>query len=148
MTIKTNQKSILAALFAVAALSLAACGGGGASSTTPSATLYTAQCTNGQGTRVSTVSQADAAAQCFGDTGVYASTIVTSVPADTYNATTQAEEKAAFALLNQERSSCGFGKLAQNAQLDTAAQGHADWLLKNNYTGHYQVAGTPGIRSS
>ncbi|MDI9335327.1 MAG: hypothetical protein QM533_13220 [Cytophagales bacterium] len=142
---KTTPLLSIASAVALTTL-LAACGGGGggSSSTTPTPTLYTATCANGT-TRSSTVSQSDAAAQCFGDTNVYASTIVTSVPADTYNAVTQAEEKAAFNLLNQERSSCGFGKLAQNTLLDTAAQGHADWLLKNNYVGHFQVAGTPGF---
>ena len=69
--------------------------------------------------------------------------IVTSVPTPTY--AVGSEEKAAFDLLNAERAHCGFGLLAQNAALDTAARGHADWLLINGYTGHYQVIGTPGF---
>jgi uncharacterized protein YkwD len=76
---------------------------------------------------------------------VFATTvpIVTSVPASTY--APGSEEKAAFDLLNAERAACGFGLLAQNTALDNAARGHADWLLTNNYTGHYQAAGTPGF---
>ena len=74
---------------------------------------------------------------------VLASTIVTSVPASTYSA--GSEELAAFNLLNAERERCGFGLLAQNTAIDTAARGHADWLLINGYTGHYQVSGTPSF---
>jgi Cysteine-rich secretory protein family len=67
--------------------------------------------------------------------------IVTDVPVPTYTA--GSEELAAFNLLNAERSRCGFGKLAQNASLDLAAKSHADWLLRNGYSGHYQAPGTP-----
>ncbi|MDM0028406.1 CAP domain-containing protein [Variovorax saccharolyticus] len=67
--------------------------------------------------------------------------LVSSVAAATYSASS--EEFAAFDLLNQERARCGFGKLAQNAQLDVAAQGHANYLVKNNYTGHFQASGVP-----
>ncbi|WP_244095917.1 CAP domain-containing protein [Rhodoferax ferrireducens] len=74
---------------------------------------------------------------------VVTSPIVTSVPPATYPVVS--EELSAFNLLNAERSRCGFGLLAQNAALDTAARGHADWLLINNYTGHYQIAGTTGF---
>ena len=70
-----------------------------------------------------------------------AANIVTSIPAPSYAGAT--EELAAFNLLNAERSRCGFGMLAQNSQLEVAAKGHADWLLTNNYSGHFQVTGTP-----
>ncbi|SCX72639.1 CAP domain-containing protein [Variovorax sp. EL159] len=66
------------------------------------------------------------------------STIVTSVPAPTY--AVDSEELAAFNLLNTERSRCGFGLLAQNAHLDIAAAGHANYLLVNNMAGHIQNA--------
>lgn len=69
--------------------------------------------------------------------------LVTSVPAATYIA--GSEEAAAFNLLNAERDRCGFGLLKQNAALDTSARGHADWLLINGYTGHFQTPGTPGF---
>lgn len=55
------------------------------------------------------------------------------------------EEQAAFALLNKERLNCGFGALARNSQLDTAARGHANWMLVNNATGHGQTANTTGF---
>ncbi len=71
------------------------------------------------------------------------SSIVTSVAAPTY--VMASEELAAFNVFNAERERCGFGLLAQNSALDTAARGHADWLLINNYTGHYQAAGTLGF---
>jgi uncharacterized protein YkwD len=48
------------------------------------------------------------------------------------------EELAAFNLLNFERDRCGFGTLAQNAQLDAAATGHADYQSLNNLFTHVQ----------
>lgn len=79
--------------------------------------------------------------------------IVTTVPVATYAG---AEELAAFNLLNAERGRCGFGLLAQNAQLDQAARAHADWGLKNDLTGHYEsptvtdgwTGVTPGDRAA
>ncbi|MDH4481710.1 MAG: hypothetical protein QE279_03280 [Rhodoferax sp.] len=44
------------------------------------------------------------------------------------------EKLAAFNQLNADRAQCGFGKLQQNAKLDVAAQGHADWLAANPRT--------------
>jgi uncharacterized protein YkwD len=72
---------------------------------------------------------------------VVAASIVTSVPSPTYNVAT--EELAAFNLLNAERSRCGFGMLAQNAALDSAAKAHADWSLINNQYGHFQSSTIP-----
>ena len=117
-----NKKTII--LSAAAALALAACGGGGSGSTaTPAVANLT----------VPVVATPVVAA-------VTASSIVNAVPAPVY--AVASEELAAFNLLNAERSRCGFGLLAQNPQLDVAARGHADWLLTNNYAGHYQVTGT------
>jgi uncharacterized protein YkwD len=48
------------------------------------------------------------------------------------------EELAAFNLLNFERDRCGFGVLAQNAQLDAAARGHADYQSLNDLFTHVQ----------
>lgn len=64
------------------------------------------------------------------------------VTPETPSAVPGAEERAAFELLNNERLTCGFGALARNSQLDEAARGHANWLLLNNFTGHYQQEGT------
>jgi len=51
----------------------------------------------------------------------------------------------AFERLNAVRQEVGLGALRQVAQIDNAAQGHADWLSLNDYYGHYQVVGTPGF---
>jgi uncharacterized protein YkwD len=48
------------------------------------------------------------------------------------------EERAVFDLLNAERTRCGFGTLAQSAQLDTAARGHADYQALNDLFTHVQ----------
>lgn len=72
----------------------------------------------------------------------YASTIVTTAPV-TPSYAAASEELAAFNLLNGERNNCGFGSVSQNTQLDTAARGHAQWQLRNNYGGHYQDADVP-----
>jgi uncharacterized protein YkwD len=72
-------------------------------------------------------------------------TLVTSIPPTTYTPATESEEIAAFNFLNDERSRCGFGLVNQSTALDTAAKGHADWQIINNYSGHSQVAGTPSF---
>lgn len=69
--------------------------------------------------------------------------LVASVPTATYP--TGSEELAAFETLNAVRTACGFGQLAQNSKLDQAAVGHADWLVRNGYVGHYQDAKLPGF---
>ncbi|HEY3046279.1 MAG TPA: CAP domain-containing protein [Polaromonas sp.] len=53
------------------------------------------------------------------------------------------EELAAFNLLNAERERCGFGSLAQNAQLDAAARAHADYQIVNSVVSHLEDAGNP-----
>jgi hypothetical protein len=62
--------------------------------------------------------------------------LISSVPAPTYTAAS--EELAAFNFLNAERARCGFGLLAQNAMLDVAANGHANYLVANNAVGYFQ----------
>lgn len=128
---------------------LVACGGGGGgggsgAGNTPSPTnAYAVTCVDGT-TKTSAVSQADAQAQCPSPT---TSTIVkAALPvASTYAAQGLTEEQAAFDLLNQERSRCGFGTLAQNAVLDKAAQNHAQWQVLNTYLDHTEIQGTPGF---
>jgi uncharacterized protein YkwD len=56
-----------------------------------------------------------------------------------------AESVAAFNLLNAETARCGFGQKSWNDQLQTAAKGHADWQLVNNYGGHLQAPSTPSF---
>jgi uncharacterized protein YkwD len=50
----------------------------------------------------------------------------------------ESEESAAFELLNSERTRCGFGTLAQNAQLEAAARGHADYQALHDIFTHEQ----------
>ncbi len=66
-----------------------------------------------------------------------ASTIVTTAFAGSY---AEAQDLAAFDLLNAQRSMCGFGTLSQNTALDTTARNHANWQLVNGYGGHYEEA--------
>lgn len=140
---KVNMnKNVLS--IAGALMVLAGCGGGGGGSPAPApsipvTTTYSATCADGT-TTTSTVSVADATAKCPAVPAP--ATVVTSVPAATYAA--NSEELAVFTLFNAERERCGFGLLAQSATLDTSARGHADWLVRNDYSGHYQVVGTPG----
>ena len=99
---------------------LAACGGGGGSAP------------------ANTVSSVPAPSQAALPKG---SNIVNTIPVGTYTA--DSEELQAFNLLNAERSSCGFGTLAQNVSLDKAALAHSNWVIVNNVLSHYEVAGTP-----
>ena len=118
---------------------LTACGGGESGGSAPAAVSFSAGCSDGSA-RVSALSRADAQAQCPVAAG---SSIRTTAPAASYPA--GSEELAAFELLNAERRGCGFGVLVQNVRLDAAAQAHADWRLFNNYSGHFEVSGTPGF---
>lgn len=52
---------------------------------------------------------------------------------------------SAFSEINAIRTGCGFPALTQNSQLDTAAQGHVDYLVPNNRAGHFQTPGEPGF---
>jgi hypothetical protein len=125
-------------IFAITTLLiLPACGGGGGGSTPVAATSFSATCSNGS-TQTSATSQAAAAALCPA-----ASTIVSTVAATTYAALS--EEQAVYNRLNTERVACGFGSLSQNANLDTAAKNHSDWMLLNNTLSHAEVAGTTGF---
>ncbi len=130
------------------ALLAAGCGGGGGGGS-PTGQTYSATCADGSG-KTSTVSAADAAAQC--PTATYSAIcadqstvtsntsqaaanakctpgIVAEVVASTYTG----EKLAAFNQLNADRAQCGFGQLQQNAKLDVAARGHADWLAANPF---------------
>lgn len=106
---------------------LAACGGGdGGSATSPSPTPNVPQPT------VVVVPPESSA-----------STLVTAVGLSNY--AIGSEAAAAYDKLNAERKACGFGLLAQNLKLDTAAKGHANWNVLNGYVGHFQTAGSPGF---
>lgn len=69
--------------------------------------------------------------------------LATSVPPATYPSGSGAS--LAFERLNRNRGQCGFGLLAQNAQIDQAAAAHASYVLSTQQLGHYETAGTPGF---
>ncbi|MDM0053835.1 CAP domain-containing protein [Variovorax sp. J22R115] len=129
---KTTLLFKILGLLTVGALSLAltACGGGGGAGGSGIGGNSGGTSLGGGGTN---------GGQADEDT---ASTIVTSVPASSY--ATGSEEAEAFEYLNAERSTCGFGKVAQNAKLDVSATGHANYLISNNRGGHYQDPSEPG----
>lgn len=120
---KSPNISLLLSMVALAALT--ACGGGSDASGTPPVSTPP----------VSTVPVPTITPPA--STG----SIVTVVTAPSY-APIQ-EEFSAYATLNAERQRCGFGLLVQNIKLDTAARGHATWLLSNDYSGHFQT--TPSL---
>jgi uncharacterized protein YkwD len=132
---RTRQKTVFYVAFLWLALALVGCGGGGGGSTdTVAVSLYTASCSDGS-TRSSAVSVADAQAQCpTAAPPATFSAVVSSPQPSTYLA--GSEQKAAFDLLNQERLACGFGTLAQNAALDTAALNHTMYQFINNVSSH------------
>lgn len=66
-------------------------------------------------------------------------TVQLDVPAATYQAGSIAAN--VFNALNRERGQCGFGKLAQNKNLDTEASGQAKYAAANNSDSYTQVAG-------
>ena len=47
--------------------------------------------------------------------------------------------------INYRRGQVGLASLGRNSQIDTAAQGHSDYLKANNTVSHDQVAGKPGF---
>jgi len=124
-----SKKSIsLHALSAVAlAALLTACGGGGGGDSSTGSSGGSGSGSSGSGGVVVTPTNP--------------STIVNSVADATYTASS--EDSLAYEYLNQQRSTCGFGKLAQSTKLDTAAKAHADWSLINNYYGHNEASTIP-----
>ena len=118
------KKRLLLALSASSLVVLAACGGGGGSDAGMAADPAAAQAA---ANAAAAQTAADAAAQAAIDA---------AAPPSSY--ATGSEERAAFNLLNFERSRCGFGQLAQNLQLDAAARSHADYQIINNVLSHVQ----------
>jgi hypothetical protein len=124
------------ALIACSCVAIAACGGGGGGGGALPV-LTSAPASNSGAPPV------DPPVAATPNDGAQPSTLITTVPLDTYGA--GSEGRQAFELLNAERGRCGFGLVAQNAQLDAAAQAHADWQILNSQLSHTEVAGTPGF---
>ncbi|MDN8616510.1 CAP domain-containing protein [Variovorax ginsengisoli] len=139
------KKKVLSPIaLALVAIALAGCGGGGGGgggggAAFPVATGGTTDTTAGTGNTggVTQPPVVVAPTQPATDGG----NLVTTVGTPSYSSST--EELAAFTLLNAERQRCGFGLLAQNTMLDTAAAGHANYLLRNNMAGHFQNMSDP-----
>jgi VCBS repeat-containing protein len=77
--------------------------------------------------------------------GIQPPSLVSSVPDPVYTGTYASEKAAVFNRLNADRARCGFGKLAQNAKLDQAAQNHATYLAVNDISSHFEVSGRAGF---
>jgi uncharacterized protein YkwD len=120
----------------LAAISIAGCGGGGdapsAVAPTPAPTPVAAPAPT------TTVAPPTAA-----PVSTASSSIVTSVPAPTY--APASKELAVYSFLNDARSNCGFGKLAQSTALDTSLRNHAQAILLTNNYSHAEVPGTQGF---
>lgn len=113
---KMPKTLVYMAIAAACAAALVGCGGGGGGST-------------------------PAAAPATPTPAPVSSGLVTSVAPASYTG----DLASAFALLNAERQNCGFGLLAQSTVLDQAAAAHAGYSLRNNVSGHTEVAGQPGF---
>ncbi|URI06503.1 hypothetical protein MW290_11340 [Aquincola tertiaricarbonis] len=116
------------------AAALTACGGGGGGGGSSSAVP-----TGGSATV-----PADGSSTPNAPAPAVAATPVTDVPAPTY--ASASVEAGVFRVLNDERSRCGFGEVAQNPQLDTAAGWHSaylqtQWLAGVPASGHLQESG-------
>ena len=114
---------------------LTACGGGGggSNSTTPSANDIAAL---GSATVASTTTTTLS-------TSLLSSIVTTQPPSTTY--APNSYESKAFDLLNHERSSCGYGYLNQNENIDLAAKNHANYINLNNIPGHYETLNLQGF---
>ena len=129
-TTRITTLTKLTLVAASTAIFLSACGGGGGGTTTTAATP-----TPVVPTPAAPVTPTAPVTTAPTPTPLTAN-FVTSVPAPAYPA--GSKELAAFNLLNAERTQCGFGKLAQNSQLDAAAKAHADYQLLNNVDSHFE----------
>lgn len=119
---RNNVKALAAPM--VAAVMLSACGGGGGEAVGNATTTTVATTTT--------------------TTAGGAASIVGVVSPANYVAGNDARN--AYDYLNAQRQACGFGLLQQNAQLDTAAQGHTDYMLTNGMSlAHLQDSTKPGF---
>lgn len=119
-----HRAAVLAAALSAALLGGCGGGGGGGEATTTASPSINTQ----------TASSGDAAA---------ASDVVRSVPAATYRY--GSDEWYAYERLNRNRSTCGFGLLAQSPELDQSAAAHVNYLARNQVVAHVESAAVPGF---
>jgi uncharacterized protein YkwD len=74
---------------------------------------------------------------------VVAASLITTVPAANYTG----EQAAAYTLINAQRSTCGFGLLAQNTALDAAAASHVAYFSVSvaGTDAHTEIVGQTGF---
>lgn len=132
------RKQIRRLLLLTAALTLAGCGGGGGSGGDAAVASLPAS--------AAIPTPVAASSPTASTTTSTASTPSTVQP--TYAA--GSPELAAFNYLNAERERCGFGTLKQNAKLDVAAAGQANYetLRWNEGTGHEYVTLKPHVQTA
>ncbi|WP_257806934.1 CAP domain-containing protein [Burkholderia glumae] len=126
----TKSNAMLMAAAMLSAVTMVACGGGGDGSSTPAAGA------------AATSTPASSATPASG-----ASATSTSQPGtlDTSNYAAGTSERAAFDLINQYRTQCGFPALKQNTILDQAARNHAAYEAANNTVTDDEIAGKTGF---
>ncbi|WP_229419011.1 CAP domain-containing protein [Pseudoduganella flava] len=94
---------------------------------------------------------AAALSACGGGGGEAANTGITPVtptsPTPVPGSPTATGDTAAdgFAWFNYRRNQVGLSSLTRNAQIDTAAAGHSNYLRLNNTVSHDQASGNPGF---
>jgi len=125
-----NMKLAALCAAAAAAAILAGCGGGGGGGDTTAVAP----------TPAPAPAQAPAPAPTTSSTSSV--TPVTAVAAPTYAA--GSPQLLAFNEVNNARSTCGFGLLAQDTHLDTAASAHAAYQATAGVQSHAETAGQPG----
>lgn len=121
---KKIKTTSLSALSIAALLALAACGGGG----------------GGDGGSSSTGSTGSGS----GSSGGGSTPVAVTGTLDSPQYAQGSAQLAAFNLLNQYRTQCGFPALKQNTVLDQAAQNHAKYMGLNNAVVDTEVSGSQG----
>lgn len=126
----TQTKAMLMVASVLSAAVMAACGGGGDGGSSP-ATGSSAASTS---TPASSSTPASAPA-------------TSNLPGtlDTSNYAAGTSERAAFDLINQYRTQCGFPALKQNTILDQASRNHVAYEIANNTVTDDEVAGKTGF---
>lgn len=143
MSISLNIKTLISV---VALAALTACGGGGSSSSLPGGSADSSQ-SGGSSGGSSTGGGSTSGGSGFDgpvQEPVYFTDTVepNALVASSYE---DSNRTLAYDRFNEVRLAAGLGAVRQQAQLDVAAQGHADWMVTNNTVGHYQILNTPGF---
>ncbi|MGJ7492339.1 hypothetical protein [Variovorax sp. ZT4R33] len=110
---------LLCALLIGATLGLAACGGGGGDGGSGATSSATGSASTSQAPNQTAVDAAD------------------ELPASAYAAASG--DRAAWTLLQQARTQCGFGNLEQNTRLDAASRTHGQYLLAESRDGTFAI---------